>query len=85
MNSLIWPASRGPLAHSGSQTAPRASGRVIACGTPDEIRLHQLSHRGQTILVIDKYVQRLIKLAHHHSILERGQVVWQGDSGQLAA
>ncbi len=47
--------------------------------------LHQLSSRGQTILVIDKYVQRLIKLAHHHSILERGQVVWQGDSGQLAA
>jgi branched-chain amino acid transport system ATP-binding protein len=47
--------------------------------------LHQLSHRGQTILVIDKYVQRLIKLAHHHSILERGQVVWQGDSEQLAA
>ena len=47
--------------------------------------LHQLSSRGQTILVIDKYVQRLIKLAHHHSILERGQVVWQGDSEQLAA
>ncbi|PKO59728.1 MAG: ABC transporter ATP-binding protein [Betaproteobacteria bacterium HGW-Betaproteobacteria-18] len=46
--------------------------------------LHTLSARGQTILVIDKYVQRLIKLAHHHTILERGQVVWQGDSGQLA-
>ena len=47
--------------------------------------LHQLSRRGQTILVIDKYVERLIRLAHHHSILERGQVVWQGDSAQLAA
>ena len=47
--------------------------------------LHQLSRRGQTILVIDKYVERLIRLAHHHTILERGQVVWQGDSAQLAA
>ncbi|MDD3935773.1 ABC transporter ATP-binding protein [Rhodoferax sp.] len=47
--------------------------------------LHQLSSRGQTILVIDKYVERLIRLAHHHTILERGQVVWQGDSAQLAA
>jgi branched-chain amino acid transport system ATP-binding protein len=47
--------------------------------------LNALSARGQTILVIDKYVQQLIKLAHQHTILERGQVVWQGSSEQLAA
>jgi branched-chain amino acid transport system ATP-binding protein len=47
--------------------------------------LNKLRAQGQTILVIDKYVQRLIKLANHHTIIERGQVVWQGDSVQLAA
>jgi len=35
--------------------------------------------------VIDKYVLRLIQLANQHTIIERGQVVWQGDSAQLAA
>ena len=47
--------------------------------------LDKLRARGQTILVIDKYVQRLVKLAQHHTVIERGQVVWQGDSAQLAA
>jgi branched-chain amino acid transport system ATP-binding protein len=47
--------------------------------------LDKLRAQGQTILVIDKYVQRLIKLANHHTIIERGLVVWQGDSAQLAA
>ena len=47
--------------------------------------LDQLRAQGQTILVIDKYVHRLIKLADHHTIIERGRVVWQGDSAQLAA
>jgi len=47
--------------------------------------LDQLRAQGQTILVIDKYVQRLIKLANQHTIIERGQVVWQGNSTQLAA
>lgn len=47
--------------------------------------LNKLRAQGQTILVIDKYVQRLIKLANHHTIIERGRVVWQGDSAQLAA
>ncbi len=47
--------------------------------------LDKLRSQGQTILVIDKYVQRLIQLANHHTIIERGQVVWQGDSVRLAA
>lgn len=47
--------------------------------------LDKLRAQGQTILVIDKYVQRLITLANHHTIIERGQVVWRGDSAQLAA
>ena len=44
-----------------------------------------LKRAGQTILVIDKYVERLIALADRHTILERGRVVWQGSSAALAA
>jgi branched-chain amino acid transport system ATP-binding protein len=47
--------------------------------------LAQLRGQGQTILVIDKYVRRLVKLADRHTIIERGQVVWQGESAPLAA
>ncbi|HTS52830.1 MAG TPA: ABC transporter ATP-binding protein [Burkholderiales bacterium] len=47
--------------------------------------LSALKGAGQTILVVDKYVQRLIPLADHHSIIERGRVAWRGGSAQLAA
>jgi branched-chain amino acid transport system ATP-binding protein len=47
--------------------------------------LAALKAAGQAILVIDKYVERLIDLADHHTILERGRVVWQGDSAALRA
>ncbi len=40
---------------------------------------------GQSILVIDKYVQRLIRLADRHVILEKGVVVWTGSSEALQA
>ena len=47
--------------------------------------LDALRGSGQTILVIDKYVERLIALADRHTILERGQVAWQGSSVELDA
>jgi len=47
--------------------------------------LAALRAQGQSILVIDKYVQRLIELADQHTIIERGRVVWTGSSIQLAA
>jgi branched-chain amino acid transport system ATP-binding protein len=47
--------------------------------------LATLRQEGQTIVVIDKYVQRLMGLADHHTVLERGQVVWAGDSAALRA
>jgi len=47
--------------------------------------LAQLSALGQTTLVIDKYVQRLIQLADSHTIIERGKVVWTGSSAALDA
>jgi branched-chain amino acid transport system ATP-binding protein len=47
--------------------------------------LATLRDAGQTILVIDKYVERLIGLADHHTIVERGRAVWQGTSTELDA
>lgn len=47
--------------------------------------LAMLKAAGQTILVVDKYVHRLVGLADRHFIVERGRVVWQGDSGALNA
>ncbi|WP_213953775.1 MULTISPECIES: ABC transporter ATP-binding protein [unclassified Variovorax] len=45
--------------------------------------LRQLRAQGQTALVIDKYVERLLSLADHHTVVEKGRVVWTGSSAQL--
>lgn len=47
--------------------------------------LHLLRREGQTTLVVDKYVDRLLDIADRHLILERGRVVWEGNSNQLSA
>jgi branched-chain amino acid transport system ATP-binding protein len=47
--------------------------------------LRQLRAAGQTILVVDKYIDRLLGLADRHVVLERGRVVWTGDSAALDA
>jgi len=47
--------------------------------------LAQLRAEGQTILVIDKYVERLLALADRHTVIERGRVVWAGSSDALRA
>jgi branched-chain amino acid transport system ATP-binding protein len=47
--------------------------------------LQRLKEAGQSILVIDKYIERLVRLADAHTIIERGRVVWTGDSAALNA
>jgi branched-chain amino acid transport system ATP-binding protein len=47
--------------------------------------LAALKAAGQTILVIDKYVERLVRVADRHTIVERGRVAWQGTSAELDA
>ena len=47
--------------------------------------LAMLKRVGQSILVIDKNITALARLADHHCILEKGRVVWQGDSAALTA
>jgi branched-chain amino acid transport system ATP-binding protein len=47
--------------------------------------LATLREAGQTILVIDKYIERLVRLADRHTIIERGRVAWRGTSAELDA
>ena len=47
--------------------------------------LRTLQSAGHAMLVIDKYVHRLIDIADRHVIIEKGRVVWTGSSLQLDA
>ena len=47
--------------------------------------LARLKATGLSILVIDKNVGALMRVADRHVIIERGRVVWQGASAALAA
>jgi branched-chain amino acid transport system ATP-binding protein len=58
--------------------APLIRDEIWAC-------LARLRSEGQSVLVVDKYVEKLIGLADRHTIIERGQVVWAGSSAELDA
>ena len=45
--------------------------------------LNQLKQDGQSILIIDKNVEAIARLADHNYILDKGRVVWHGDSTAL--
>jgi branched-chain amino acid transport system ATP-binding protein len=47
--------------------------------------LEDLKATGQSILVIDKNVDALTRIADRHYIIEKGLVVWTGDSESLRA
>jgi len=47
--------------------------------------LERLKADGLSILVIDKNVEMLTRLADHHYVLEKGRVVWSGTSAELRA
>ena len=48
-------------------------------------RLEQLKKSGLTILLIDKNIDEFAHIADRHFMVEKGQVVWQGDSAALNA
>jgi len=58
--------------------APLIRDEIWAC-------LARLRGEGQSVLVVDKYVEKLIALADTHTIIERGRVVWSGASAELDA
>lgn len=48
-------------------------------------RLAALKQDGQAILLIDKNIDAMLKLADRHVMLAKGQVVWTGTSAALSA
>ena len=58
--------------------APLIRDEIWAC-------LARLRGEGQSVLIVDKYVEKLIALADRHTILERGLVAWRGSSAELDA
>ena len=58
--------------------APLIRDEIWAC-------LARLRGEGQSVLIVDKYVEKLIALADRHTILERGRVAWRGNSAELDA
>jgi branched-chain amino acid transport system ATP-binding protein len=47
--------------------------------------LSMLKSKGQSVLVIDKNVEHLTRIADRHTMIERGRVVWSGTSEELIA
>jgi branched-chain amino acid transport system ATP-binding protein len=47
--------------------------------------MSMLKARGQSVLVIDKNVENLARIADRHYIIERDRSVWSGTSEQLIA
>ena len=45
--------------------------------------LSRIKAEGMAILIVDKNLAPLLKLAEHHNIVEKGQVAWSGSSEQL--
>jgi branched-chain amino acid transport system ATP-binding protein len=47
--------------------------------------LARLKAEGQAILLVDKHLDALLRLADRHVVIEKGHVVWTGSSAQLAS
>jgi len=58
--------------------APKIREEIWAC-------LSKLKSEAQSILVIDKNVSALARIADRHYVIEKGRVVWTGTSAALAA
>jgi branched-chain amino acid transport system ATP-binding protein len=58
--------------------APLIRAEIWAC-------IDRLKHEGQAILIVDKHLEALLKLADRHIVIEKGRVVWTGTSSSLSA
>ncbi|MGK9233211.1 ABC transporter ATP-binding protein [Inquilinus limosus] len=47
--------------------------------------LDRLKGEGQSILIVDKNLDALLRLAQRHAVIEKGRVAWSGTSAELAA
>jgi len=58
--------------------APLIRQEIWAC-------LASLKAEGEAILVIDKNIDDLMRIADRHFVLEKGRIVWQGSNSELRA
>jgi branched-chain amino acid transport system ATP-binding protein len=58
--------------------APLIRREIWAC-------LRRIKDEGEAILVIDKNVDALARLADRHFVIEKGRIVWSGDTADLLA
>ncbi len=58
--------------------APLVRAEIWAC-------LARLKGEGQSILLVDKHIDPLLRLADHHVVIEKGCVVWTGSSADLSS
>ena len=58
--------------------APKIRAEIWNC-------LIKLKQEGQAILVVDKHLNALMKIADNHVVIEKGRVVWTGTSAALSA
>ncbi|MES2911124.1 MAG: ABC transporter ATP-binding protein [Pseudomonadota bacterium] len=56
--------------------APLIRQEIWAC-------LKRLKAEGMAILLIDKYLEPLLQIGDRHNVIDRGVVVWSGDSDEL--
>lgn len=66
------------LEEASKGLAPLVRAEIWGC-------LARLRAEGQSILIVDKYVDKLIALADRQTQIERGRLVWRGTSAELAA
>ena len=57
--------------------APMLRAEIWSC-------LQDLKSGGQSILLVDKNIEALTRIADRHYIIEKGRVVWEADSTQLS-
>jgi branched-chain amino acid transport system ATP-binding protein len=58
--------------------APKIRAEIWQC-------LARLKQEGQAILIVDKHLDALLRIADRHVVIEKGHVVWTGSSDALAA
>jgi branched-chain amino acid transport system ATP-binding protein len=58
--------------------APLIRAEIWAC-------LARLKREGQAVLLVDKHLDALARIADRHVVIEKGNVVWAGSSAALAA
>jgi branched-chain amino acid transport system ATP-binding protein len=49
------------------------------------LKLEELKQTGLAMIVIDKEIEALVRLADRHFVVEKGEIVWSGDSAALEA